>query len=135
MQGLGQLAFHFRDLLLKSGYDGFLKPLEPHKTLSSIFERAAADRIFYFCTIMIAIALRVLSITLAACFLPAFFSRAGNYTNFGVAIYLPVGVVRSFENPQKLQDDWNRISTQLKVDKVYIEVQRNRGLAGDDLLE
>src|SRR5271157_3416893 len=28
--------------------------------------------------------------------------RAGNYTNFDVAIYIPVGVVQSFANPQKL---------------------------------
>jgi hypothetical protein len=60
---------------------------------------------------------------------------AGNYTNFDVAIYIPVGVVRSFEDPQKLQDDWNRIGSQLKVDKVYIEVQRDRQLAGEELLE
>ena len=78
---------------------------------------------------------RVLSIFQAAILLPVFCCRAGNDTNFDVAIYIPVGVVRSFENPQKLQDDWDRISAQLKVDKVYIEVQRNRDLAGDELLE
>ena len=78
---------------------------------------------------------KVMSILLATFVLPVFCSRAGSYTNFDVAIYLPVGVVRSFENPQKLQDDWNRISAQLKVDKVYIEVQRNRDLASDELLE
>ncbi|HAO80964.1 MAG TPA: hypothetical protein DCQ92_18745 [Verrucomicrobia subdivision 3 bacterium] len=61
--------------------------------------------------------------------------RAGNYTNFDVAIYIPVSVVQSFENPQKLADDWARISRQLKVDKVYIEVQRDRRLADDQLLE
>jgi hypothetical protein len=60
---------------------------------------------------------------------------AGNYTNFDVAIYIPVKVVQSFENPEKLQSDWNCISNQLKVDKVYIEVQRNRDLASDELLE
>jgi hypothetical protein len=60
---------------------------------------------------------------------------AGNYTNFDVAIYIPVGVVKSFENPENLTNDWNRIRRQLKVDKVYIEVQRDRNLAGDDLLE
>ncbi len=60
---------------------------------------------------------------------------AGNYTNFDVAIYIPVGVVQSFAQPQKLADDWARISRQLKVDKVYIEVQRDRQLTGDDLLE
>ncbi len=60
---------------------------------------------------------------------------AGNYTNFDVAIYIPVGVVKSFEDPHKLEDDWARISGQLKVDKVYIEVQRDRTLASDELLE
>jgi hypothetical protein len=60
---------------------------------------------------------------------------AGQYTNFDVAIYIPVGVVRTFENPEILSNEWNRIRTQLKVDKVYIEAQRNRQLAGDDLLE
>ena len=60
---------------------------------------------------------------------------AGNYANFDVAIYIPVGAVRSFDNPRTLSNDWRRISSQLKVDKVYIEVQRNRELAGDDLLE
>ncbi len=74
----------------------------------------------------VAFALLLLS---AAC------SRAGQYTNFGVAIYIPVAVVRTFENPGKLSNDWQRISSQLKVDKVYIEVQRNRLLASDSLLE
>ena len=60
---------------------------------------------------------------------------AGNYTNFDVAIYIPVGVVQRFADPETLTNDWNRIHRQLKVDKVYIEVQRNRNLAGDALLE
>jgi hypothetical protein len=62
-------------------------------------------------------------------------SPAGNYTNFNVAIYIPIGVVQSFENPEKLSRDWEIISRQLKVDKVYIEVQRDRRLASDALLE
>jgi hypothetical protein len=60
---------------------------------------------------------------------------AGQYTNFDVSIYIPVGVVQSFANPQKLAADWARIHRQLKVDKVYIEVQRDRNLASDELLE
>jgi hypothetical protein len=63
------------------------------------------------------------------------FCRAGNYTNFSVAIYIPVNVVHSFENPQKLQSDWDTISRQLKVDKVYIEVQRDHQTNSDVLLE
>jgi len=62
-------------------------------------------------------------------------SKAGQYTNFDVSIYIPVGVVRSFENPQKLQSDWDTISRQLKVDKVYIEVQRDHNVASDETLE
>jgi hypothetical protein len=69
------------------------------------------------------------------CLFLAASGRAGNYTNFDVAIYIPVGVVQSFENPQKLADDWTRISRQLKVDKVYIEVQRDRNVAGAATLE
>ncbi|MGO8835844.1 MAG: hypothetical protein ACLQAH_00805 [Limisphaerales bacterium] len=61
--------------------------------------------------------------------------QAGNYTNFDVSIYIPVGVVQTFAEPGKLQADWDRIHCQLKVDKVYIEVQRNRNLASDALLE
>ena len=57
---------------------------------------------------------------------------AGNYTNFSVSIYIPVNVVQSFDNPQKLADDWNTISRQLKVDKVYVEVQRDRRLLTDE---
>jgi hypothetical protein len=78
---------------------------------------------------------RFCSILSGAVILPAFCCLAGNYTNFDVAIYIPVGVVQSFENPEKLRDDWTRINSQLKVDKVYIEVQRDRQLAGDELLE
>ena len=62
-------------------------------------------------------------------------AKAGQYTNFAVSIYIPVSVVQSFDDPQKLADDWNTISRQLKVDKVYVEVQRDRRLASDDLLE
>ena len=58
---------------------------------------------------------------------------ADNYRNFDVAIYIPASVVHSFEDPQKLQNDWNVISSQLKVDKVYIEAQRDH-LTNDDAL-
>jgi len=60
---------------------------------------------------------------------------AGQYTNFSAAIYIPVAVVRDLDDAQTLSNEWSRISSQLKVDKVYIEVQRNRLLAGDDTLE
>ena len=43
--------------------------------------------------------------------------------------------MQSFADPQKLADDWARIGRQLKVDKVYIEVQRDHRVADDALLE
>lgn len=66
---------------------------------------------------------------------PAARCGAGQYTNFNVAIYIPVATVRSFDDPARLSNDWARISSQLKVDKVYIEAQRNRLRASDELLE
>ena len=63
------------------------------------------------------------------------FCRAGNYTNFSVAVYIPINIVQSFDNPQKLADEWNTIHRQLKVDKVYIEVQRDRRLLSDEQAE
>ena len=61
--------------------------------------------------------------------------HAGNYTNFSVAVYIPINVVQSFDNPQKLADDWNTISRQLKMNKVYIEVQRDQRLLADEQTE
>jgi len=60
---------------------------------------------------------------------------AGNYTNFSVAVYIPINIVQSFDEPQKLQTDWDCISRQLKVDKVYIEVQRDKRLLNDEQAE
>jgi hypothetical protein len=61
--------------------------------------------------------------------------HAGNYTNFSVAVYIPINVVQSFDQPQKLQADWDCIRRQLKVDKVYIEVQRDRRLLSGEQTE
>jgi hypothetical protein len=63
------------------------------------------------------------------------YARADNYRNFDVAIYVPASAVHSFEDPQKLQSDWTLISSQLKVDKVYIEAQRDHLTNSDALLE
>lgn len=63
------------------------------------------------------------------------FCHAGNYTNFDVSIYIPVGVVRNLDNPETLSNQWNLISRQLKVDKVYIEVQRDHNVASNETLE
>jgi hypothetical protein len=60
---------------------------------------------------------------------------ASDSTNFQTAVYIPVNVVHSFEDPQKLQHDWDVISSQLHVDKVYLEVQRDHATNTDALLD
>lgn len=70
-----------------------------------------------------------------ACAAAACLAHAGNYQNFGVAVYIPVTIVKTFADPKVLQSEWDLINSQVKVDKVYIEVHRDRVLADDQLLE
>ena len=64
---------------------------------------------------------------------PAF--AATQHQNFDVAVYIPVSVVQHFEEPGALQREWETINRQVKVDKVYIESERDRLVASETLLE
>ena len=57
------------------------------------------------------------------------------HEHFRVAIYIPVFVVDKMKDPAWLQKSWDDISSQLKVDKVYIESYRSGDLADDALLQ
>jgi hypothetical protein len=58
------------------------------------------------------------------------------HKNFQVAVYIPVAVVEHMhQDPQWLEDSWNRINSEVKVDKVYIESYRSRQLADERTLE
>ncbi len=57
------------------------------------------------------------------------------HDHFRVAIYIPVNVVDRMKDPAWLQKSWDEISSQLKVDKVYIESYRSGDLADDALLQ
>ena len=70
--------------------------------MSLIFIRAGGTRLFYCRATLIPMNTRALSIIVVTLIVSALCSWAGNYTNFDVAIYIPVGVVRSFENPAKV---------------------------------
>src|SRR5262245_61520798 len=74
------------------------------------------------------------TLLVAGCCAAATRADAGQYTNFTTAVYIPVGVLLGFQNPDQLTRDWERIHAQLKVDKVYIEVQRDRTIASDQLI-
>jgi hypothetical protein len=67
--------------------------------------------------------------------LPTSAFAAAPHQNFDVAVYIPVGIVRHFEQPGVLQREWETISRQVKVDKVYIESERDRLVASEPLLE
>lgn len=57
------------------------------------------------------------------------------HDQFHVAVYIPVAVVEKMRDPAWLQQSWEQIDSQVKVDKVYIESYRSGVLAGDALLE
>jgi len=57
------------------------------------------------------------------------------HDQFHVAVYIPVGIIEQMRDPAYLQSSWNEISTQVKVDKVYIESYRSGVFADDALLE
>jgi hypothetical protein len=59
----------------------------------------------------------------------------GKYRNFRVAIYIPVEVVNTFADPARLEEEWKKISSQMKVDKVYIETYRDSVEAEDRVVE
>ncbi len=62
-------------------------------------------------------------------------SPAPAHDQFRVAIYIPVGVVERMKDPAWLQQSWEQIASQVRVDKVYIESYRSGVLADDTLLE
>ncbi len=55
--------------------------------------------------------------------------------HFRVAVYIPVVVVEKMKDQAWLQQSWDRIASQVKVDKVYIESYRSGVLADDPLLD
>ena len=57
------------------------------------------------------------------------------HDQFRVAVYIPVGVVQRMQDLAWLQSSWEQISSQVRVDKVYIESYRSGVTADDALLE
>ena len=57
------------------------------------------------------------------------------HDQFRVAVYIPVFVVQKMKDSAYLQKSWDDLSSQVKVDKVYIETYRSGTIADDALLE
>jgi hypothetical protein len=60
---------------------------------------------------------------------------AGQYQNFNVAIYVAVGSTRQLADERVRQEQYERIASQLKFDKVYLEVYRDRQIAEEASLD
>jgi hypothetical protein len=60
---------------------------------------------------------------------------ADSQSNFKTAVYIPVGVTLKMKDRQWLESSWATISSQVHVDKVYIETYRSRVLADDQNVE
>ena len=65
--------------------------------------------------------------------LPASGDTAANrhYQNFRVAVYITVDSTIRLADPQTREREFDRVSSQLHIDKVYLEVYRNRQFATD----
>ncbi len=72
------------------------------------------------------------SLSFAAASIPA---APPAHDQFHVAVYIPVAVVERMKDPAWLQQSWEQISSQVHVDKVYIESYRSGVLADAALLE
>lgn len=63
-------------------------------------------------------------------------ASAPAHDQFKVAVYIPVfQVERMAKDPAYLKQSWDEISSQVRVDKVYIESYRSGDVAPDDALE
>jgi hypothetical protein len=71
----------------------------------------------------------------ASCATAAVASAEGAYHNFKAAIYITVGTTRELVNPQTLQEQYSRIASQLRFDKVYLEMYRNGQFADEKSVE
>jgi len=77
---------------------------------------------------------------LLACLLPTSDAGAGaapaqHYRNFRVAVYVTVSSTRKLADPATREREFERVSSQLHFDKIYLEVYRNREFATDAELE
>jgi hypothetical protein len=62
-------------------------------------------------------------------------ASAPEHDQFRVAVYIPVFVVQKMKDSAFLQKSWEDLSSQVKVDKVYIETYRSGTIADDANLE
>lgn len=60
---------------------------------------------------------------------------AGNYKSFKVSIYTRAYEVEKMKDPVWLESTWKTISSQLKVDRIYLETHRDRLIVPQETLD
>lgn len=60
---------------------------------------------------------------------------AGNYKSFKISVYTRAYEVEKMADPQWLEDTWNTISSQVKIDKIYLETHRDRLIVPQETLD
>jgi hypothetical protein len=78
---------------------------------------------------------RIVAVYLSLVCLLAVPAEAQSYKNFRAAIYITVGDTKRLADPATFNRDFQRVSSQLKFDKVYIEAYRNHLFATDSELD
>jgi hypothetical protein len=58
-----------------------------------------------------------------------------NYKNFEVSVYTRAYEVRDMADQKKLEESWNLISQQVKIDKIYLETHRDQIIVPEKTLE
>lgn len=72
---------------------------------------------------------------LLASVLLATMATAGQYQNFGVAVYVRAYEVQKMKDPAWLAANWTTVARQVKVDKVYLEPHRDLIIIDDATLQ
>ena len=60
---------------------------------------------------------------------------AGNYKSFKVSIYTRAYEVEKMKDPEWLESTWKTISSQLKVDRIYLETHRDKLIVPQETLD
>ncbi len=58
-----------------------------------------------------------------------------NYKNFTVSVYTRAYEVQEMSDPKKLEETWDLISKQVKIDKIYLETHRDKIIVDEKTLE
>ncbi len=61
--------------------------------------------------------------------------QPSNYKNFEVSVYTRAYEVREMADQKKLEETWNLISQQVKIDKIYLETHRDQIIVPEKTLE